>query len=312
MISIKENEPLKNHSTFRIGGPAKYFVMAKSAEEVQEAVDWAKGKGVNFKVIGGGSNILASDDGFDGLIIKLLGTAVEIKDDHVECFAGAPLGKVMNDSVSHDLLGLEWAIGIPGTIGGAVHNNAGAYGGETGQSVMNVKIVKDGKISELSQADCNFGYRTSRFKTDDNKDVILSVMLKLRKATDEEVAAAKEKMAQIMNERKGKFYGLSAGSTFQNIILQPAEMKEFKNKFPEFPDKFVEYNKIPAAWLIEQAELKGREVGGAKVSEDHAGIVINTGAATAKDIIMLISIIKQKVRMKYNMQLMEEIEYIGF
>lgn len=324
MLSIKENEPLKNHSTFRIGGPAKYFVMAKSADEVREAIDWAKEKSVNYKVIGGGSNILASDEGFEGLIIKLLGMEIEIKtppdlpfrkgeEVNVECFAGVPLSKAMNDSVSRGLLGLEWAIGIPGTIGGAVHNNAGAYGGETGQSVESVKVLSGDEIKEMNQEDCRFGYRTSRFKTDENRDIILSVKLNLKKASEEEIAEAKRRMAKIMEERNSKAAeGGSAGSTFGNIVLSAEEIKKFKEKFPEFPDQFVEYRKIPAAWLIEECGLKGRKIGGAIVSENHAGKIANIGNATAENVIILISIIKQKVRTKYGMQLMEEIEYIGF
>ena len=355
---LKKNKLLKNHTTFRIGGLAKFFVMAKNPEEINQAIGWAKEKQINFRVIGGGSNILFSDDGYDGLIVKYFGSEAEFNGDIIECPAGAILASVMNESLNRGLVGLEWAAGIPGTIGGGVHNNCGAYGSEMADIVSAVSVLRDDEVIELSKDQCGFGYRESVFKNsppvvipteapfgklrmnsgrvegsldnesdssarsapngaslgrnDNKKDIILSVKIKLKPATPAEIAQAKEKISKILAERKPKFSGLSAGSTFGNIIMSEEEIKKFKAKHLELPERFVGYKKIPAAWLIEQCGLKGRSVGGAKVSESHAGIIINTGDATAKDVIMLISIIKQKVRSKFNLQLMEEIEYIGF
>ncbi len=312
MINVKENEPLKNHSTFHIGGPAKYFSLVKDSAELMEAIEWAEEKSLPYQIIGGGSNILAGDKGYNGLIIKTLGVEAIFSGNLMECFAGLPLAKAMNDSLAKGYVGLEWAIGIPGTIGGATHNNAGAYGGEIADNVKSVKVLRQGKIIDILGVDCGFGYRASRFKTEGDGDVILSATLRLEKADTAKVALARKKMSRIIRERINKFVGFSAGSAFKNIILSKEEIRSFKNKYPEFPEQFVEFNKLPAAWLIDRCELKGFELGGAKVSDKHAGIIINTGKATAKDVIMLISIIKQKVRSKYGQQLMEEIEYIGF
>lgn len=313
MLKISENESLKNHSTFRIGGSAKYFAIAKTSEEVQEAIDWAEGKKINFKIIGGGSNILFNDDGYSGLIVKYFGGQAGFNGEIVECPAGVVLASVMNDSLARGLLGLEWAIGIPGTIGGAIHNNAGAYGGEMSQSAVKVKVLRGGKIIEVDNAGCRFGYRESFFKRADSEDIIISATLKLKAASAGELDSAREKMKANLADRLSKASeGPSAGSTFRNLVLTQAEIDLVKKDHPELPDQYVAWRKIPAAWLIDQCELRGRKVGGAMVSNNHAGKITNIGKATAKDIVMLISIVKQKVRSRFNLQLMEEIEYIGF
>lgn len=313
MINIKENEPLKNHTTFHIGGPAKYFVIVKTVEEVQEAIKWVQDKKIDYKVIGGGSNILVSDNGYDGVVIKYFGSDIKIKDDEMEVGAGTPLVQAMNESLKAGLSGLEWAIGIPGTIGGAVCNNAGAYGGEIVESVIGITVLIGGKISELKLEDCEFSYRSSAIKAGKIKAIILSVKLKLKKVSEDQIKEINMEMANNLADRNSKSAeGGSVGSTFRNIILSENEMIEFKKKYPEFPDRFVTYNKIPVAWLIEECGLKGKKIGGAMISERHAGKITNVGGATAENVIMLISVVKQKVRSKFSQQLMEEVEYLGF
>jgi len=311
-ILIKENEPLANHTTFRIGGPARFFVICQNSDEIKAAIEAAKSENIPFVVLGGGSNVLASDEGFDGLVIKIFGGEIKINGDEIICDSGVPLTKAMNESLVAGLIGLEWSAGIPGTIGGGVHNNCGAYGGEMADSVSAVSTLRNGEAVELTKEQCGFGYRESMFKQEGNHDVILSIRLKLKSTTPEEIIQAKEKIQKILAERKNKFNDLSAGSAFRNILMAEEEISGFKAKHPELPEQFVGYKKIPAAWLIDECGLKGRSVGGAKISENHAGIIINAGGATAKDVIMLTSIIKQKVRSKFSLQLMEEIEYIGF
>jgi UDP-N-acetylmuramate dehydrogenase len=313
MLEIKENELLKNQTTFQIGGPAKYFVVVKNTNEIKEAIAWAKEKQVDYKVIGGGSNLLVADSGFDGLVIKCFGGEIAVKDEIMEVDGGVLLMKAVDETLAAGLSGLEWATGIPGTVGGAICNNAGAYGGEMSQSVAIVTVLIDGKIKELDNSDCGFGYRESSFKRGEIKGVILSVKLQLKKVSAEEIEATREKMKINLADRLLKMpEGGSVGSTFRNIVLSEEEIKGFKEKFPELPDRFVEYRKIPAAWLIEECGLKSRKIGGAMVSEKHAGKITNVGDATAEDVIMLISIVKQKVRSKFNLQLMEEMEYLGF
>lgn len=314
MPEIQENIGLADYTTFHIGGPAKYFVVINNLEELSEALKYCQKNKLEYFILGGGSNILISDSGYDGLVIKISNSGIKKKDNLVEIGAGTMLSKAMGDILGAGLLGLEWAAGIPGTVGGAIYGNAGAYGGEMSRNVKIVKVIRKGKIKELTNKDCRFGYRTSIFKEagNDNKDIIFSVMLEFKKATAAEIDSAKATIKENLKKRDGKFKGLSAGSTFRNIELDEEEIRKFKDRFSELPEEFVSYKKIPAAWLIDQCDLKGKAMGGAQISENHAGIVINTGQATAEDIVMLVSYIKQQVRDRFGIQLQEEIEYVGF
>ena len=308
-----ENESLANHTSFRIGGPAKYFASAENEQQLLEAVAWARENKADFKVIGGGSNILVSDKGFDGLIIRYFSPRAEISGETIDCPASAILAGVISKAMKNNLLGLEWGIGIPGTIGGAIHNNAGAFGGEMADCVEAVKILRGGEIIEQKKEECGFGYRESSFKTPENRDVIISARLKLRLAEAAEASAAEDKMRKNLAERMSKrAEGPSVGSTFRNIILNEDEIARVAKEHPELPAQYIEWKKIPAAWLIEECGLKGKKIGGAMVSNNHAGKITNVGGATAEDVVMLISIVKQKVRSQFNLQLMEEVEYIGF
>lgn len=313
MIEIKEKEPLSQHTTFRIGGPAKYFCAVSNPEELQEAIVWADEKSFQYKVIGGGSNLLVSDNGYDGLVIKYFGGKIEIAGEVLTSMAGVPLALVMNESIKAGLAGLEWAAGIPGTIGGAVCNNAGAYGGEISQNFLEAELLQAGKIKKLTAKDLDFGYRSSGLKEGKIKGVLLSVKLSLQQASPEQIIEIKEAVKKNLADRLSKVSeGGSVGSTFRNFVMSEEEINKFKKKFPQLPDQFVGYRKVPAAWLIDECGLKGKKIGGAMVSEVHAGKITNVGGATAEDVIMLISIVKQKVRSKFSLQLIEEMEYLGF
>ena len=312
-IAIKENESLSAYSTFRIGGSAKYLALAQTIDDIERLWEIANKNKLPILFLGGGSNVLINDSGFPGLVIKINNSRLKIKDNLIECEAGALLSKTMGEALAGGLLGLEWAAGIPGTVGGAIRGNAGAYGGAMADSILSVKVLRNGKIKELKKKDCRFGYRQSIFKEEGNSDIILSAVLELKKLSNlDKAEEARGKIKIIMKERSNKFGGFSAGCVFKNIVMSAEEIKEFKNKFSQFPDQFVRYQKIPAAWLIDECGLRGKKIGGAKISESHAGVIVNDGQATAEDIIILIGVIKQKVRSKFSIQLMEEIEYVGF
>lgn len=323
-MKILENENLIKHTTFHLGGPARYFCEVENVEELKEALEFASSKGVSYFVLGGGSNVVADDNGYSGLVIKIKYDKWDLWDEddgeydkhdksdiyHVEVGAGVNLAKVVSECEKNKLVGMEWAWGIPGTIGGAVRGNAGAYGGEMKDSIISVKVLRDGKIIELQNQDCEFGYRESIFKK--NGDIILSAKIKLsvgdRTNRTDRTNGTNEK---IRKERAEKFGGgYSAGSFFKNILMSEEEIKNFKNKFPDFPDQFVGYKKIPAAWLIEQCNLKGFFVGEVGVSEKHAGIIINRGKGTSDELTQLVSLIKTKVRSKFGVELEEEIQYL--
>lgn len=314
MLNIIENELLSKHSTFHIGGPARYFVAIKNNNDLFEAIAFASEKKIDYKVIGGGSNLLFADVGYDGLIIKYFGgNEIEIFGNQVKVSGGMPLALAINKTIDAGLSGLEWGIGIPGTIAGAICNNAGAYGGEMAQSVVSVEIFSEVERKIINADDCGFAYRQSAFKSKKLSGIILSAVLELKQFSNDELSEIKLKMQDSLQDRLSKSAeGGSVGSVFRNIVLSADEIKELKNKISDLPEKFVASQKIPAGWLIEQCELKGRRIGGVMVSENHAGKITNVGGATASDVIMLISIIKQKVRTRFGLQLVEEFEYVGF
>lgn len=331
MINIQKNIPLANYTTFRIGGPAKHFAEVSSEEDLLEALNFAKKNNLEFFILGGGSNLLVSDKGFDGIIIKLKAhpslrtklkvTAQSFKLHHVKCWAGNSLAKLVNFSAENNLTGLEWAAGIPGTIGGAVRGSAGAFNSDMSSIVESVKVAD---ISELMQnvnikiqnnnakfkifkkEECNFKYRNSIFKENPNL-IILSVVLKLNPGNKDEI---QNKIKEIIKKRSLEHpKENSAGSFFKNPIV---ENKELVEEFER--EQGIKYgdNKLPAGWLIEQAGLRGKKIGGAMASEKHANFIINTGATTAEDVIILASFIKQQVRDKFGIELQEEVQLIGF
>ncbi|HRY59765.1 MAG TPA: UDP-N-acetylmuramate dehydrogenase [Patescibacteria group bacterium] len=308
-MGIIENENIAKHTTFHIGGPARYFCEVKSIEELKEALEFAEENSLSYFILGGGSNVIASDEGYKGIIIKIFNFQFSIFKEYIECDAGVSLAKVVSESMKNGLIGMEWAWGIPGTVGGAVRGNAGAYGGEMKDGIEAVTVLRNGKIVKLKNKECGFGYRESIFKKDEN--IILGIKIKLEKGNTERLKSAKEKIDKIKNERGDKFKGgYNAGSFFKNVELKEREIKILKKKFSEIPDQFVTKKIVPAAWLIDQCDLKGFCVGDICVSEKHAGIILNKGKGTSDELSQLVGIIKMKVRDKFNINLEEEIQYL--
>jgi UDP-N-acetylmuramate dehydrogenase len=311
MLNIQKNIILANHTSFRIGGPAKFFAEVNNTQELEEALKYAKENNLPYFILGGGSNILASDKGFDGLVIKIKMSQIKIEksSNTVEAEAGVPLARVVNSTVAESMTGMEWAAGIPGTIGGAVRGNAGAYGGEAGDAIESVKVfdVETGAYKEFSKEECQFSYRESIFKKNKNL-IIVSVKIKLAPGNKEE---SMEKIKVIIPKRISlQTPGTtSAGSYFVNPVT---DKKELIEEFEKEKGAKSKGGKVPAAWLIERADLKGKKIGGAMVSEANSIYFLNTGGATAENVIMLSSIVKQQVRDKFGVQLKEEVEMLGF
>lgn len=281
---VKTDEPMACHTTFKIGGPAKFFTEADSADTVKEALRAAKEYSVKSYVIGSGSNLLVSDSGIDGLVI-LMGrnfSSVKAEGEYIIAQAGAHLSKIARCALDNSLAGFEFAAGIPGSLGGAVYMNAGAYGGEM-SSVVAESTAIDENFDEISVTDHAFGYRTSIYK--DTEKVIIGAKIKLSSGSREEIKQTMENLALRRREKQPLEFP-SAGSVFKR------------------PEGFY------AGALIEGAMLKGECVGGAKVSEKHAGFIVNTGGATAEDVKKLIEIIKTRVYDKYKVLLETEIKFI--
>lgn len=307
---LQENISLANHTTFRIGGPARYFFIAKNNDEIIRAVQSAKEENIPFYIMGGGSNLLVNDEGFDGLVIKISNNQYSISNGKIIAEAGVSLIKIIMETAKNGYSGLEWGFGIPGTIGGAVFGNAGAYGHSISESVEKVKILNDKfQVSSYKFQDCQFGYRNSIFKKKD--EIILEVTLKLEKGDREE---SQQVIKKIVSERKGKIPPYpSAGSVFKNYEVKSKNCKEdtLIKSFSTLLAK-VKGDKIPTGYLIEQCGLKGKQIGRAKIADEHANFIVNLGGAKAKDVVALINLCKEKVEEKFGIELKEEIRYLGF
>ncbi len=283
--NVKLNEPMSKHTTFKIGGAADIFVTPETKEALLEIIGYCKAENIPVTVVGNGSNLLVSDNGIDGVVIcteKI--NYVILEDDIITSGAGVFLAVVANTAAKMSLAGLEFAAGIPGTVGGGTFMNAGAYGGELKDVIETVTALdNDGNVKVFKNADCGFGYRTSIFG---GGYVILEVTFRLKKGNKEEILDTMKDLAGRRRDKQPLEYP-SAGSTFKR------------------PEGYF------AGKLIEDAGLKGYAIGGAEVSEKHSGFVINKGGATAKDVLDLVDYIKMQVKEKFGVTLQEEIKLIG-
>lgn len=310
---LKEKEPLAKHVNIRIGGPADFYFEAKSSEEIEKAIGACLADGLPFVVFGGGSNTLPSDEGFRGLVIQAANRGWEIDGTRVYAEAGVPSAFLARKTAETGLTGLEWAISLPGTIGGAVRGNAGCFGGETKDVIASVDALRvvDGKLERVTYAptDCQFGYRESAFKK--NADVVLDVEFELTSAPKDECLA---RLDAVLSQRKLEQPSASpsAGCMFKNFEYgNEADIAKLRERL-DVPKAFLKARRIPAGWLIEQADLKGECIGGAQVSQKHGNFLVNLGNATASDVLQLISLIKMRIRDEYGVQLEEEVQLLGF
>ncbi|MBI2637293.1 MAG: UDP-N-acetylmuramate dehydrogenase [Candidatus Sungbacteria bacterium] len=313
-LDIKEGVLLSEHSIFKIGGSARFFVAVKSEEELLEAIRWAGDQDVNVAVLGAGSNVLIADKGFHGLVIKIAmnGLTVSEKDKKAYADAGVSMARVVAESIKHNLQGFEWGIGIPGTVGGSIRGNAGCYGGEMKNVVEAVTVINRFSLekSVYKNEECQFAYRDSVFKKKGDL-IILSAVLALHYGNEAESNVlvhdyvAKRSQSQDIGSK-------SAGCIFKNIPW--AEIPARESLVKEYPElrQFLNRSTLPAAYLIDQAGLKGRKIGAVQVSEKHANFIVNNGGGTAEQVMMLIALIKEYVHRKYGIMLEEEIQLIGF
>ena len=286
-ISYIENEPMSLHTTFKIGGSADILITVQDIDELKTALDACKADGIPWMILGNGSNLLVSDDGIEGAVIVLDGSFKEITVDgeSITAGAGAKLSKLCTVALDESLTGLEFAYGIPGTVGGAMYMNAGAYGGEMKDVAVSVTaLTPDGEVKTNEASELGLGYRTSVFKT--NGDIILFSKYSLHTGDKE---AIREHMDDVMERRRSK---------------QPLE-------FPSAGSVFKRPEGAFAGTLIEQCGLKGKTVGGAQVSEKHAGFIINVGGATCKDVMDLVKVVQDTVKNETGYYLEREIIRTG-
>ena len=281
---IKENEPLANHTSFRIGGPAELMVFPANRDELQTALRCAIEAGEKPRILGAGTNVLAPDEGVRGLVICLRDTFMGLTlldDTHIEAMSGMTLAKTAMFAARNGLSGLEFAHGIPGTVGGAIYMNAGAYGGEIRDVAIETEFMTlDGSVERVSGDAQGFGYRTSAFQG--REGVIVSAIFALKPGNEAEI---REKIYELNQRRRA---------------AQPLELPSAGSTFKRPKEGY-------AAALIDQAGLKGFAVGGAQVSEKHAGFVVNRGDATAADVLRLIDAVRERVLQTSGIELEPEV-----
>jgi UDP-N-acetylmuramate dehydrogenase len=285
-LELRREEPMSRHTTFKVGGPAALMVLPATEAQLVNAVELARMEGTEPLFVGLGSNLLVDDCGLNALVIKTAPqlNACRVDGNRITAWAGAPLAQVANAAADHALTGLEFAHGIPGSLGGAVVMDAGAYDGEMRQVVRSVRALNQRcDVEELTAEQCEFGYRHSVFSN--GSRLVLSAVMELQPGDE---AAIRGRMAELMEKRKSKqpLEWPSAGSTFKR------------------PEGYF------AAALIDQCGLKEFRIGGAQVSEKHAGFVINAGGATCRDILELMDAVRERVFRETGVELEPEVKYL--
>ena len=278
---------LSNYTTYKIGGPAKYFFNAETKEEIIKAIKFARTKKIKFFILGGGSNVLFSDKGYNGLIIQIRNSKFEIRNSQLRCDAGLSLAKLASSSAKSGFTGFEWAAGIPkATVGGAIFGHAQAFGEKISDRLEYVEVLdlKTLKIKNLSKEQCKFSLKNSIFKKRNNF-IILSAVFNLPQKTKAEI----EKKTQEFLNYRNKNHPISmpsAGSVFVNPV------------------------NMHSGELIEKSGLKGKRIGNAQISEQHANFIVNFGNASSKDVQALIKLAQKEVKKKFNILLETEIRII--
>lgn len=310
--SATENEPMAKHTSFRVGGPARLYVVAPTPDAVLKAVEAAQALAFPWYVFSGGSNLLVADAGFEGVMVQAANRRITNNEYRITAEAGAITAMVARQSVDAGLTGFEWAVGVPGTIGGALYGDAGCYGGEMRDLIESVDAYRlhDHQRVTLTNAECGFGYRTSIFKKEPH--LIFSCVLRLTSSPD--AAASKKRMEDIMVSRKEHqpLEASSAGCVFKNVEFTDEKELDLLQRSLKVPPSMLEKKQVSVGWLIQQAGLTGQSVGDVEVSQKHGNFFINKGKARAQDILALINIVKTKVREEFGVELEEEVQEVGF
>ncbi len=308
--ALRENEPMARHTTLKVGGPARWFWAASDVDELARALAACANEGVPTLFVGHGSNLLMSDAGFDGLVIQNRCKRTEISAETL-AESGVSFGSLFQQTARAGFVGLEWAIGIPGTVGGALVSNAGAYRGNIGPLVSSVRVFAEGIDQTVGPEWMEFSYRDSRLRRGTSQEaqsvppVVLSCCLHLTERGEPAVIMARAKEYQAQRRSKQP-YAPSAGSFFKNVVD-----RDLAQTMPGLSDGMRAAGVVPAGFLIEACGLKGLQEGGAQASEKHANFLINAGGATASDLRRLAEQIKARVQAQFDVALEEEVLYVG-
>jgi len=305
-LQIQAGAVLAAYTRFGIGGPADLLVETSSVEAFLAAVNAIRTSGLDYVVIGSGTNLIVSDEGFRGVVIRFTASGIHGSENRVVADAGAELESVVEFAIERSLKGLETLMRIPGSAGAAVYGNAGAYGHSISERVSQVRFFDGAGVRVFNNAQCEFGYRESVFKKH-AEWVIFSAELVLEPGDRDEL---KRTAASIRAIRDEKFPPAMkcAGSIFKNLLL--AELPPAVAA--AVPAEVVREGKVPAAWFLEQAGAKGMSRGDIRVADYHANLIYNGGAGTARDLCALISELKSRVRERFGLELEKEVQYVGF
>jgi UDP-N-acetylmuramate dehydrogenase len=309
-LQVTRNEPMREHTRFRLGGRARVFAKTEDEAAFLEALRVLEGSPLEWIVIGCGTNLLVSDQGYAGVVLRYEGRRIEAAGLRVSVQAGAVLQDLVDFSVEKGLAGLESMTGIPGSAGAAIYGNAGAYGSSISDRVVKVRYYEGGRVREADHAGCEFRYRGSAFKQgrlSGAPRIILSAELELR-AGDRD--GLRQRSEQILGMRNAKYPPemMCAGSIFKNLVFSelPAIVQGV------VPEGVIKGGKVPSAWFLEEAGAKGLSVGGLHVAAYHANLIFHDGGGTASQAVELIAALKEQVRDLHGVELEEEVQYVGF
>lgn len=308
---LKENEPLAKHTNFRIGGPARWYVDVKSEDELLFALNLATKEHVPWFILGGGSNTLVNDEGFNGLVIQIAMRGITIEGNQVIAEAGVLSAALARKTAEVGLAGFSWAISLPGTIGGAVRGNAGCFGGEAKDFLVSVRILSFAngawEIKEIPATAGEFGYRESWFKH--SEAIILSATYQFPNGEKEELLRSQQ---EYLASRKAAqpLYAGSAGCVFKNTDIPEGDVLQRLEQESDIPAEMRTSRRVSSGWLIDQLDLKGTRIGDAEISQEHGNFIVNRGKATASDVVQLIALAKTRARDRFGIALQEEVRYL--
>ena len=338
-MDIKERVSLAGYMNYRIGGPARYFAAVKTLEDAQEALQFAKDRSIPYFILGGGTNLLMGDNGFEGLVIAMRNSYIssrpnlrkketglrsvpgnifsekagslsqtdEGKPVMVRVDAGAHLGDLVDFALARGLKGTEWAAGIPGQVGGAIRGNAGAFGGEIADAIEEVyALTPEGILKKFPKQHCAFSYRTSIFKLQPGM-VVVGALMRLNPADKLSLLKRAEELRAWRRAKHPLEYG-NCGSVFKRIDLADVKLGLWK-RYPDMR-KAVRDGQVATAYFIDECGLKNYRIGDAEVSDKHPNFIINVGKAKAEHVLMVASHVKHEVRRKFGILLEEEPEFI--
>ena len=303
-LTVFTDAPLSRYTRFGIGGPADIYAETESVEAFIAALATARGSGMEIMVIGGGTNLIVSDAGFRGIVLRYRGDRLLAASGRVQADAGAVLLDLVDFAIARGLAGLETLSGIPGSVGAAIYGNAGAYGHSISERVVKVRFYDGQAVRIFDHAECQFQYRESIFKR--HKDwIVFSTELRLDVADARTLRETSDSILKVRNE-KFPVTMKCAGSIFKNLLIRelPAEVAA------QVPDSAVREGKVPAAWFLEQVGAKGMVLGDIHVATYHANLIYNAGAGTAADLCALIQELKRRVAGRFGIEIEEEVQYV--